>query len=147
MKKHIKDFIRRGLVASGIGPLVLAALYGILHRQGVMETLRVEQVCLAIVSLWALAFVAGGLNVVYKIERLPLMVDILIHGGVLYVSYLATYLVNGWLDWGILPVLVFSGIFLLGYLVIWLVIFSLVKRSTDRVNESLKKRQMGAGEK
>ena len=102
------EFLRRGAAASGLGPIVLAVLYLILQHRGVMQTLTVTEVCLGIFSLSALAFVAGGMNVLYQIERLPLMLAILIHGAVLYISYLATYLINGWLDWGTIPILVFS---------------------------------------
>ena len=101
----------------------------------------VNEVCLGIVSLSALAFVAGGMNFIYQIERLPLMVAILIHGGVLYVSYLATYLLNGWLDQGLTPVLVFTGIFVLGYLVIWALIYAIIRKRTDHINEMLKKQR------
>ena len=141
MKKHILDFIRRGLVALGFGPLVLAVLYAILHHQGVIQMLTVKQVCLGIFSLSGLAFVAGGMNILYRIERLPLMFAILIHGSVLYVSYLITYLINDWLEWGAAPILVFSGIFALGYLLIWAIIYSVIKRNTDRINEALKNQQ------
>ena len=141
MKRVVPEFIRRGCLACGLGPLVLAVLYLILHRQGAVQTLTVEQVCMGIFSLSGLAFVAGGMNVVYQIERLPLMAAISIHGGVLYLSYLGTYLLNGWLEWGKLPILVFSGIFLLGYLLIWAVIYSVIKRKTDRLNELLRKKQ------
>ena len=118
MKRFVLDFFRRGLMACGFGPLVLAVVYGIMQRCGVVETLTVHQVCVGILSLAVLAFVAGGMNAIYPIERLPLMVAILIHGAVLYACYLGTYLLNGWLEWGALPVFVFSGIFALGYLVI-----------------------------
>jgi hypothetical protein len=141
MKRHIWEFVRRGITAMGIGPLVLAVLYWILHRQGLMQTLTVDRVCVGILSLSALAFVAGGMNAIHQIERLPLMVGILIHGAVLYIAYLLTYLVNGWLEWGTAPVLVFSGIFVVGYLVIWAVIYAVIKRNTARVNEMLKEQQ------
>ena len=144
MKKIISEFIRRGLVACGFGPLILAALYLILQRQGDMQTLTVNDVCLGIFSLSALAFIAGGMNVLYQIERLPLAVAILIHGSVLYVSYLATYLLNGWLAQGITPLLVFSAIFLLGYLAVWAVIYSITKRNTDKLNEVFIQKQQDA---
>ena len=141
MKKTAKDFLRRGVAACGLGPVVLAVLYLILQHSGALEILTVNEVCVGIFSLSALAFLAGGMNVIYQIERLPLMVAILIHGGVLYVSYLATYLVNDWLERGIAPVLVFTGIFVIGYLLIWAVIYSVIKRNTDRLNEKLKQNQ------
>ena len=138
MKTYVKEFVRRGLVACGFGPLVLAIVYLILQSQCHLQTLTVREVCLGILSLSALAFVAGGMNVLYQMERLPLMSAILIHGGVLYLSYLGTYLLNGWLEWGRLPILVFSGIFVVTYLVIWVIIYSVTKKNTDKINEALK---------
>ena len=138
MKNYILDFLRRGLVACGIGPMVLAVLYLVLRHHGIVEVLSVGQVCKGIVSLTVLAFIAGGMNAIYQVERLPLMVAILIHGTVLYLSYLITYLVNDWLEWSAIPVMVFSGIFVIGYLVIWAVIYCVIRRRTARLNEILK---------
>ena len=145
MKKNILEFFRRGFVACGFGPIVLAILYLILQHEAEIETLTVNQVCLGIFSLSALAFVAGGMNVIYQIERLPLMVAILIHGGVLYISYLVTYLLNNWLEWGAIPILVFSGIFIFGYLMIWAIIYCIIRKRTERLNEILKKKQESEG--
>ena len=141
MKKNILGFFRRGLIACGIGPLVLVIYYLILQHQCDMQTLTVKEVSLGIISLSALAFIAGGMNILYQIERLPLMLAILIHGGVLYFSYLATYLINGWLELGVIPLLVFSGIFIFGYLMIWIIIYTIIKKKTAKLNEMLKKKQ------
>ena len=141
MKQHIAGFFRRGLTACGLGPLVLVVLYLILQEQTGMKMLSVNQICVGILSLSVLAFVAGGMNEVYQIERLPLMVAILIHGTVLYVSYLATYLLNGWLEWGRAPILVFSGIFAGGYLMIWAVIYTVMKSRTEKLNQMLKEKR------
>jgi len=141
MKKIILEFLRRGLVACGIGPVVLVVIYLILQSQCNVQSLTINEVCTGILSLSALAFVAGGLNALYQIERLPLMVAILIHGGVLYVSYLGTYLLNGWLGWGKMPILIFSVIFVLGYFVIWAIIYTIVQKNTKKVNEGLKQKQ------
>ena len=144
MKKIILEFFRRGFIASGFGPIILAVLYLILQHQVHLETLTVNQVCLGIFSLSALAFVAGGMNVIYQMERIPLMLAILIHGSVLYVSYLVTYLLNGWLEWGMTPILVFTCIFILSYFVIWAIIYSIIKRKTDNLNRILKEKQKNA---
>ena len=141
MKKIILEFLRRGLAAAGLGPIVLAILYLILQHQGTIETLTVNEVCFGVFSLTALAFIAGGMNVIYQMERLPLMVAILIHGMVLYISYLGTYLLNGWLQSGLTPVLVFTAVFVLGYLAVWVIIYFVTKKRTDRLNEMLKKKR------
>ena len=142
MKKTILEFIRRGMTACGIGPIVLAILYLILQQQEGLQTLSINQVCLGIFSISILAFIAGEMNVVYQMERLPLMVAITIHGGVLYISYLITYLMNDWLQWGTTEILVFSGIFVLGYIIIWLIIYSIIKRNTEKVNKILQEKQL-----
>lgn len=141
MKQTILEFLRRGLIACGFGPITLAVTYLILRRHTGLDTVSVEQVCLGIFSLSALAFIAGGMNVIYQIERLPLMAAILIHGSVLYISYLITYLLNGWLKQGITPVLFFTAIFIISYLAIWAIIYSITKRNTAMVNKMLKKTQ------
>ena len=137
MKKFVLDFFHRGLIACGIGPVVLAILYLILQQTAAVVTLTVNQVCMGIFSLTALAFIAGGMNAVYQIERLPLMVAILLHGGVLYVGYLGTYLLNNWLERGVTPILFFTAVFVLGYLAVWAIIYSVNKRSTEKLNERL----------
>ena len=141
MNKHISEFFRRGLTACGFGPIVLAVIYRILQHQGVVQTLTVDEVWLGIFSLSALAFVAGGMNFVYQIERLPLMGAILIHGSVLYVTYLVTYLINNWLERGMMPIAVFSAIFVVGYLAIWAGIYAVIRHRTARVNALLRKKQ------
>ena len=143
MKRHVLDFLRRGLAACGLGPIVLAVFYLTLQHRGSLETLTVNQVCLGIFSLSGLAFIAGGMNAIYQIEKLPLMVAILIHGSVLYISYLGTYLLNDWLDWGTAPVLVFTGIFVFGYLVVWAMIYSVTKKRTEKLNQILEEHGQG----
>ena len=142
MKRYAMEFVRRGLAACGLGPLVLAVIYLILDRQGLVQTMDPAQVSVGIFSLTALAFLAGGMNVVYQLERLPLMAAVTIHGGVLYIGYLAVYLVNGWLEQGRGPILVFTAIFVIGYLLIWAAIYAILRRRTRRLNQLLKERNL-----
>jgi len=146
MKKFVLEFLRRGLIAASIGPIVLAIVYLILKQTAAVETLSVNQVCIGIFSITALAFIAGGMNAIYQIERLPLMVAILIHGGVLYIGYLGTYLLNDWLDFGALPIIVFSAVFVVGYIVIWAIIYSIIKRNTEKLNQTFKEKQKSVSE-
>jgi len=141
MKKFVLEFLRRGFIAAGIGPIVLAIVYLILQQVADVHTLTVNEACIGIFSLTALAFIAGGMNAIYQFERLPLMPAILIHGGVLYIGYLGTYLLNDWLDFGIIPIIVFTAVFVVGYIVIWAIIYSIIRRNTAKLNEMLKKKQ------
>ena len=141
MKKFVLEFLRRGFIAAGIGPIVLAIVYLILQQSADVSTLTVHEICIGIFSLTTLAFIAGGTNAIYQVERLPLMIAILIHGSILYIGYLGTYLLNNWLDFGIIPIIVFTAIFVVGYIVIWAIIYSIIKRNTAKLNEMLKKKQ------
>ena len=141
MKKFVLEFVRRGLIATGLGPIVFAIVYLILKQSAAIDALTVNQVYIGIFSLSVLAFIVGAMNAIYQVERLPLMTAILIHGGVLYIGYLGTYLLNDWLDFGVIPIIVFTAIFVVGYIVIWAVIYSIIKRNTAKLNEMLKKKQ------
>lgn len=144
MKKFVLDFLHRGLVAAGFGPIVLVIVYLVLRHAAAIETLTVSQVCIGIISLTVLAFLAGGMNSIYQIEQLSLMAAIGIHGCVLYVGYLGTYLVNDWLAWGTIPVVVFSAAFAVGYLVIWGIIYAIIQRRTAKLNQQLRQKQQAS---
>ena len=139
MKKFWKEFLLRGLVAAAGGPVVLAIIYGILGATGAVEALSPREVCVAILTITALALVAAGMTAVYQMEQLPLLTMILLHGGALYVAYTLTYLINGWLQQGLVPFLVFTGIFIAGYALIWLIIYFVNKAKAEKINKILKK--------
>ena len=140
MKKLVLEFLRRGVVSCGFGPIVLAIVNLILHKNGVIDTLSVNDVSISIISLFLLAFVAGGMNFIYQIERLPLMIAISIHGIVLYFSYLAAYLINDWITLGTTPILVFTIIFIVGYLAILVIIYLITRKKTEKINKILNNR-------
>ena len=138
MKKFWKEFLFRGLICAGGGPMVLAVIYGILGYTGTVQTISATETCLAIVTITLLAFIAAGMTAVYQMEQLPLPIMILLHGGALYLAYILTYLINGWLQNSLIPILVFTGIFLTGYALIWLIIYLIEKAKADKLNKLLK---------
>ena len=139
MKTFWKDFLFRGLIAAAGGPVVLAIIYGTLGATGEVTSLSPLEVCLGILTITLLAFIVAGMTAIYQVEKLPLASAILIHGGVLYATYLLIYLINGWLQKDLIPILVFTGIFLLVYLLIWVVIYSIERSKIKKINEMRKK--------
>ena len=139
MKQFWKDFLFRGLVSAAGGPLVLAIIYGILGATGEVTSLTPREVCLGILSITLLAFTVAGMTAIYQVEKLPLASAILIHGGVLYATYLLIYLINGWLQKGIVPIMVFTGIFLVVYILIGIVIYCTERAKIRKLNEMRKK--------
>ena len=140
MKSFWKEFFHRGLLCAWGGPVILAIIYGISDAMGTMDLLRPGQVCLQILTISLLAFVAAGMTSIYQMEQLPLPIMILLHGGALYVAYIVTYLINGWLHTGLVPILVFTGIFIGCYGAIWTVIYSITRAKAKKLNEKLKER-------
>lgn len=138
MRKFWKEFFLRGLICAGGGPLVLAIIYGILGATGAVEAFTPREVCLGIITITLLAFLVAGMTAIYQMEQLPLPTMILLHGGGLYIAYLLTYLLNGWLMKQLIPILVFTGIFLAGYAAIWLIIYFINKINTKKLNAQLK---------
>lgn len=139
MKSFWKDFLFRGMIACAGGPIVLAIIYGIIGATGEVTSLTPQEVCLGILTITLLAFTVAGMTAIYQVEKLPLASAILIHGGVLYATYLLIYLINGWLQKDLIPILVFTGIFLLVYLLIWAIIYAIERSKIKKINEMRKK--------
>lgn len=138
--KFIKDFALRGMIAMGFGPIVLAIIYLILGLTGVATNIGVYEMVLGVLTITVLSFMCGGMTAVYQIESLGLSKAITLHGITLYIAYAVVYLVNGWLADGIIPFLVFTAIFIVGYLIVWLIIYLITKKSAEKINSGLKNR-------
>ena len=83
----------------------------------------------------------GGMTAIYQVEKLHIIAAIMLHGGVLYAAYLVTYLINNWLEGGLIPFLVFSGIFVVVYAIIWVIIYAINRRRIAKINTILKTKQ------
>ena len=137
MKKFAKEFLFRGLIAAAGGPIVLAIIYGILGATGTVSSFSPKEVCLGILTITLLAFIVAGMTAIYQLEQLPLISAILIHGAGLYAAYILTYLLNGWLIQQLTPILIFTVAFVLGYALIWCLIYFFTKSKTKQLNQKL----------
>ena len=137
MKKFWKEFLLRGLLAAGCGPVVLAIVYGILGATGTVTQFAPGEVCMGILTVTLLAFTVAGMTAIYQMEQLPLPIAILLHGGALYIAYILIYLLNGWLQRSLIPILVFTGIFIVGYALIWLIVYRVERAKAEKLNKIL----------
>lgn len=135
MKKYVLEFVKRGLMAAGGGPVVLAIIYGILGAAGTVTAFTPNEVCVGILSVTLMAFVIAGISMIYTVESLPLPSAILIHAGVLYLDYLLVYLLNSWLPRNWQAIGIFTAVFLSGFALIWLVVYLCVRKSTNQLNQ------------
>ena len=140
MKSFLKDFLFRGLIAASGGPIVLAIIYGILGATNTVSQLTPNEVCLGIISITLLAFMVAGMTAIYQLEQLPLISAILIHGASLYATYLIIYLINGWLQQQLFAIGIFTACFIIGYAIIWLLIYLLTKANTTKLSQELHNR-------
>ena len=138
MKRFWKEFLLRGMICAGGGPVVLSIIYGILGATGAVEAFTPREVCMGILTITLLAFIAAGMTAIYQMEQLPLPTMILLHGGALYIAYILTYLINGWLQNSLIPILVFTGIFIVGYALTWLIIYLVEKTKAEKLNKLLR---------
>ena len=125
------------MTAAWGGPVILAFVYLVLEKCGVVTTLTVSQVVLAIISMTIMAFIAAGISFVYQVEQLPLAIATIIQMSVLYFDYLLFYRLNGWVpNEGLIT---FTVIFVAGFVVVWLIVyFCAVRPSVRKLNEKLK---------
>ena len=140
MKAFLKDFLFRGLIAASGGPIVLAIIYGILGATNTVSQLTPTEVCLGIITITLLAFMVAGMTAIYQLEQLPLISAILIHGASLYATYLIIYLINGWLLHQLFSIGIFKACFIIGYAIIWLLIYLFTKANTTKLSQELHNR-------
>ena len=139
INNYYKDFLLRGMISMGFGPIVWVIIYAALGFSKIVYTVSVLEMCIGVLSIAALAFISGAITVLYQIEEIPLVWSILAHGIVLYSVYAMVYIFNGWLEPGIIPFIVFTAIFVLGYFVIWGIIYLVTKRHTDKISKIISK--------
>lgn len=138
MNRYVKDFLHRGLMFGGFGPIVAGIVFLILSFSLEDFSLGGAELFLAIVSTYVLAFLQAGASVFNQIEKWPIAKSLLCHFGTLYLAYSLCYLVNAWIpfDWRVL--LIFTLIFAVTYLVIWLTVWGIIRSTSKRFNERLK---------
>lgn len=141
MKKFLSQFFLRGLIAASGGPVVLAIVYGILGATGTVTGFAPSEVVLGILTVTLLALIVGGSTAIYQLEQLPLGSAIAIHGGILYATYILIYLLNGWLQRQLIPMLIFTAVFIAGYALIWLIIYRIIKTQTEKLNRKLPRKE------
>lgn len=137
MNKSLKNFLHRGLIFGGFGPIVLGIIYAILENTLENFSLSGIQILIAIVSVYILAFVQAGASVFNQIEEWSIPKAMLCHFSVLYLAYVVCYLINNWIPFNISVLLIFTAIFVSVYLVVWMAVFVSVKMISRKLNAKI----------
>lgn len=136
-RTYAKTFLHRGLLFGGFGPIVAGIVYAILQHTVTRFSLTGTQVCLAIVSTYMLAFLQAGASVFNQIEEWPLTKTLFCHFFTLYLAYVLCYLLNTWIPFEPMVLLIFTGIFVIAYFVIWITVYTIVKQTSKHLNQKL----------
>ncbi len=138
MNRYLKEFLHRGLVFAGFGPIILGIIFFILSKTLDDFTVSGGQILLGIVSTYILAFVQAGASVFNQIERWSLPKSLFCHFGMLYAVYVLCYTVNSWIpfEWGVIGI--FTAAFVAGYFAIWFTVYFIAKATGKKLNETLK---------
>ena len=136
MKKYIKDFLLRGLMFGGFGPIIFGIICMCISFNKQVPFNGIE-IMVAIISTYLLAFIHAGASVFNRIEEWSLVKSTGLHFLTLYVIYVVCYLVNRWLPFDWLVLIIFTGIFALTYMIVWLVVYLIVKKTTKQMNIKL----------
>ena len=134
MNKYLKEFLHRGLVFGGFGPIILGIVFAILQFTVKDFSLGGVQVLVAILSTYMIAFVQAGASVFNQIEHWPIAKSTFCHFGAIYVVYLLSYVLNTWIPFKLIAVAIFTGIFVAVYFVVWITVYLIVKHYEKKLN-------------
>ena len=137
MNKHLKNFLHRGLIFGGFGPIVLGIIFFCIELSGTQLGLGGGEVLMAIFSTYILAFVQAGASVFNQIEEWPLTKSLFCHFSLLFAVYSLTYVLNSWIPFEPVVLLIFCLVFVLVYFTVWLTVYFCVKAHTKKLNERL----------
>lgn len=137
MNKNIKAFLHRGLIFGGFGPIILGIIYAILEKTIEDFSLSGVQFLIAIISVYILAFLQAGASIFNQIEEWSVPKSMLCHFSLLYIAYISCYLINNWIPFNINVLMIFTAIFIIAYLAIWLTVFISVKLVSRRLNAKI----------
>lgn len=137
MNKHLKEFLHRGLVFGGFGPIILAIIYFILSKTIDNFTLTGGELLLGVISIYLLAFVQAGATVFNQIEDWPITKSLLFHFGSLYIVYVLCYIINSWIPFEPMALAIFTAVFVLIYFIVWIIVVLSIKAFTKKANEKL----------
>ena len=141
MNIYVKMFLHRGLIFSGLGPIVAGIIYLILEASGTKLNLSGFDVFLAILTTYIMAFVQAGSSVFNAIEKWGKAKSLLCQMSSIYVIYIIGYSINHWIPFRLDVILIFTISFVTMYLAVWFTVYLITKKESKKLNEKLKFKQ------
>ena len=134
---YVKQFLFRGMLFGGFGPIVAGIVYCIIHYSVGKSTLSGVDLFVIVLSTYFLAFIHAGASVFPQIEHWSTARSLLTQLLTLYVAYTACYLVNAWIPFDLRFFLGYTAAFVVLFLAIWLTVMIVLKLTSKKINRKL----------
>ena len=143
MNKYVKEFLKRGLMFSGLGPIVAGIVYLLIEASGTDLNLDAPTVFMAIITTYIIAFVQAGSAIFNEIESWSRIKGLFFQMTSIYVVYLVGYLINNWIPFKIEVIIIFTTILIGAFLSVWLTVFLINRKVTKKLNDNLNNELVG----
>lgn len=137
MNYYVKEFLKRGLMFSGFGPIIAGIVYLCIEGSGVDLKLNAPTVFLAIITTYIIAFIQAGSSVFNQIESWSKAKSLFFQMTSIYVVYIGGYLINNWIPFKIEVIIIFTCVYIATYLAIWLTVYFITKNTSKKLNSKL----------
>lgn len=137
MNKYLKEFLFRGLIFGGFGPILLGIIYWILSYTISGFSIQGGEACLGIVSIYFLAFIQAGASVFNQIEEWGIGKSLLFHFLTLFIAYSGCYIINTWIPFEPMVLLIFAAIFIVVYFAVWFTVYFIGRATRNKLNRRL----------
>lgn len=137
MNRYLKCFLHRGLIFGGFGPIVTGIVYMILSFSIADFSVGGVEMFTAIISTYVLAFTHAGASIFNQIEGWPIAKSLFFHFGSLYLAYTLCYVINSWIPFDPVALIIYTAAFVFVYIAIWLTVVIAVGKTGKRINECL----------
>lgn len=138
MNKYVKEFLRRGLIFAGFGPIVFGIIVLCISYFDGVAVHSAQNIFIGIVTTYTIAFVQAGVTVFNQIEHWSVPKSMLCHFGLLYVVYSLSYIANSWIPFKAEVLVTFTVIFAVVFFVIWGIVYLCVRSTSKKINEKLR---------
>ena len=139
MNRYVKEFLHRGMMFGGFGPITAGIIYYVLEHTLAGFSLGGSEVLIAVVSTYAVAFLQAGASVFHQIESWSPLRSLLCHFSVLYIAYVSCYLVNTWIPFDPMALLWFTMVFLVIYLAVCVTVVVSIRLVSRKLNKTFRK--------
>lgn len=137
MNKYLKSFLQRGIAFGGFGPVVTGIVLFIIDILGNEVLLNGTDILIMVISTYLLAFAQAGASIFNQIESWSIAKGLGIHFITLYIVYILCYSVNKWIPFQWQIIVIFTFVFALSYLTVWLSVYLITKSTSKRLNKTI----------